>query len=135
MEFSDINVEKKKGRIAPDHRTRKVATKREKILAEEIGGKLQPASGATPRAKGDVRKKGKWNVELKSVQTADSFRVSKGLLHKAQSATKGNEKSALVVEFVNRATGDADESYVIMSKSDWLKAIGDTDEKSNRKPK
>jgi len=72
----------------------------EKSLAQRLGGRLTPGSGAIAGAKGDVKVE-EFLVENKS-SMSDSFSVKKAHLHKVyQEALETAKYPALAFQFVN----------------------------------
>jgi len=70
----------------------------EKRAAKRIGGVVQPASGALPGAKGDVRKKGEVRMECKLTR-AKSFSLKLEELMKIEQEAERGEAPALEIEF------------------------------------
>lgn len=102
-------------------RLRKRAQQEERKIAQDIGGRVQPASGAMPGAKGDVRKRGVSRVESKITGTS-SYRVTRDELSKIRSECGAGEKPAFVVTFVNKSTLREEDRWVLIPYEDWNEA-------------
>ena len=101
----DLNLE-----LGADPERRKEAKQRikqsrelEQVLADDMGGRVQPGSGSTrlPGFKGDVRVMGQWRVEHKYTKSLSRFPlklvdIAKIIGH----AMEANELPALIIEFV-----------------------------------
>ena len=76
----------------------------EKRLAEEIGGRVQPASGAMDFAKGDVRIAGVVRIECKTTSKA-SYILKVAELKKIQNEALlgGDDDWAMQIEFQGQA--------------------------------
>lgn len=93
--------------------TRYYSHKQEAKVAEELGGKVQPNSGAVPFDKGDVVLD-KWLIEAKTSTTDKlSFAIKKGWLEKniQESLFMGKPYSALVFNF-----GPGQENYYVIDE-------------------
>jgi DNA modification methylase len=103
---------------------RRTANRREKKLAEGIGGRKQPASGSLPHAKGDVRKIGEWLGDDKSCRTFDKgYRITRELITKVRSWCKRGEKFFITVGFMNKITRQIEDEVVIIDRHVWEKMI------------
>lgn len=99
-------------------RRRKRVDALEKSIAKAIGGRTQPASGAMPWAKGDVRKKGEYRVEHKSTE-AKTYGLSLEILKKIEGEAAYPEKPALVVDFLEKGSLRLNRRYVVIPFEDW----------------
>ena len=89
------------------------AKKQEERIAEEVGGRAQPASGARWHSKGDVRAAGRLRVEAKHTSKPSYTLKLKDLLKIRQEAVSGGMESwAMQVEFLGQAGGSA--SYAVL---------------------
>lgn len=134
----DINLE-----LSADPEKSKAAKRRvkdsrrlEKALADDLGGRPQPASGATRLAgyKGDVRKMGRWRVEHKFTDSLLKYNLfTRDIASICAHAADSGENPALVVEFRK-----LHESFTILPTSLFLELV-DADnnhqraERSNRR--
>jgi hypothetical protein len=82
-------------------RQKKISAKQEKRLARDLGGKTQPASGAMPNAKSDVRAVGSVRAEAKYTAKS-SFSLKLADLEKIVGEA-GLEMAVLQLCFVDRA--------------------------------
>lgn len=80
----------------PDSRRR--SKDQERRAAKEFGAKQQPASGALPTRKSDIRKPGHLRGEMKET-TADSYRLKLDDLLKLEREATNGEISLFVIEF------------------------------------
>jgi hypothetical protein len=95
-------------------------------LAEQMGGKAQPASGSSRLSgfKGDVRKMGSWRVEHKFTDATKTWTLKLSDLAKIVSlAMDANEYPALVIEFTK-----AHESFAIIPLTLFLEIANEDDE-------
>lgn len=80
--------------------TRKFSYRQEKQVAKELGGKVQPNSGATPFLKGDVVIGSEWLVECKTQLTSKkSVTIKKEWLEKLEEERFAMRKSDSVLAF------------------------------------
>jgi hypothetical protein len=85
---------------------RKKSQKQEKRVAEDIGGREQPGSGAPDFYKGDVRKTGKLRVECKTTSAqAYHLRLVDIEKIKVEALRGGDENWAMQVEFQTQTGG------------------------------
>lgn len=100
----DLNLE-----MGSDPERKKAAQKRiktsqhlEQVLADDMGGVTQPASGGTKLSgyKGDIRRMGEWRVEHKYTDSLKGFNLTLSDLAKIiHQALEANENPALIVEY------------------------------------
>lgn len=101
---------------------KRASGKQERKIAADIGGRVQPASGATPFAKGDVRKAGVARVEAKFTY-GKSWTLSKETFLKIMSESTLTEVPSIVVDFKDRSSDKTDLSLVVIHYQDWVKAF------------
>lgn len=104
----------------------------ERSIAEDIGGRLQPGSGAPEFYKGDVRKAGELRVEAKTTSKG-SFTLKSSELEKIRNeAIAGGEESwAMQVEFHGQFTK---KKYAIIDWTDYLNLREKAKEIKNSSP-
>lgn len=112
-------VEAPKGGVRPS--LRRAAKRSENKLAAEIGGKRQPNSGATPGAKGDVRKRGELRMECKTT-TTKGYRVTRAELDKIRAEAGRNEVPGLVIQFIHPGTHREEDRWVLIPHEHWHEA-------------
>jgi hypothetical protein len=111
-----------KGRRPPTRNDRKLATSREVQLAQSIGGRRQPASGAMPHAKGDVRLHGRWRLDDKFTRS-QQFTLTRGLISKARSECAFGEEMAITVGFLNKLTDRSEDEVVIIERRKFEEVV------------
>lgn len=67
-------------------------------VAGDLGGRVQPASGALPGLKGDVRVRGRYRIETKWTQQ-EGFRLTRNILSKIMSECGIGEVPVIVLDF------------------------------------
>lgn len=105
---------------------RQKSVEQELEVAEMFGARRQPNSGATPGAKGDIRKKGVLRGEMKFTE-ADSFRLEYAELQKIRGECGPKEKPLLVVDFVEKGTRKLKDRFAVVLAEDlkeWMDAAG-----------
>jgi hypothetical protein len=103
----------------PDRRTKRTSRRNELEIAAKLGGRRQPGSGNQPFAKGDVRKKGFFRVEVKECFGLEFGVHRRDLLDKIRSECSKGEQPAVVVTFRDRGTHEALESWAIIPFELW----------------
>jgi hypothetical protein len=98
---------------------RKSSSRQERQVAEMIGGRAQPASGALAFAKGDVRKRGVLRGELKQT-SARSFGLKRDDLDKIRSECVGREKPFFSIRFTHPVTLATEDEWVCIPIEDWV---------------
>lgn len=83
-------------------RQKKISAKQEQRMARDLGGRVQPASGAMPHAKGDVRKMGVVRAEAKYTSKS-TYSLKLEELDKIV-AEAGLDRAVLQVCFVDRSS-------------------------------
>ena len=78
------------------HRQSKLQERR---TARDVGGRVQPASGATPFAKGDVRKMGDIRIECKTTSGQSYVLKKSDLVKIRREAASALEEWAFVIQF------------------------------------
>ncbi len=111
----------------PDRRVRRTSRRRELAVAEAIGGRRQPGSGNQPFAKGDVRKKGEFRIELKECFGLEFKVHRRELLDKIRSECSVGEHPAVLVTFRDKGTHQELESWVLVPFEIWEKKINAPD--------
>lgn len=110
-----------KGAAPPGRRMRKAAAATEERIAEDVGGRTQPNSGAVPGYKGDVRKRGKHRIEAKTAKGV-TFNVHREMLNKIRSECGPGEKPAFVICFVDPKFLREQDKWVLIPYEDWHEA-------------
>ncbi len=113
-----LEAEKPKGASPPTRAMKRLSQKQERRNAEMLGGRVQPGSGSSSRAKGDVRKFGEYRGESKFTFAA-SFSLTREVLEKINAECKHGEKPILFLDYKNRATGKTHGSYVVLHETDF----------------
>jgi hypothetical protein len=97
----------------------------ERELAEELGARTQPNSGAMSGAKGDVRKKGEFRLEAKYTQAA-SFSLVVDDLWKIASECSDGELPLFIIEYL---TGTSNLSrFAVLNFEDFKELLNDARE-------
>jgi len=116
-----------KQQVREQRKVMRTSRKQERRVAEDIGGRTQPASGAMPHAKGDVRKLGRLRVEAKTTW-AGSYRLTEEVLDKIAAHASYGEIPVVVVDFVDKKTNKVKRSVAVVPYEDWVKEVnGGTD--------
>lgn len=103
--------------------TRKYSSKQEKLVAKNLGGRVQPNSGATPFMKGDVTVGQDWLLECKTSTTDKaSFSIKKEWLDKLEEERFAMRKTnmALVFNF-----GPNQENYYVVTEKTFKQMKGE----------
>ena len=117
-----IIIEKKEMGLATDTKKLKKASKKaEQQLAQELGGKVQPASGAMGHSKGDIKIAGKFRIEHKLTQKK-SYGLKTEELVKIASECRQGEKPVFVVEFQEPQTMKPLSRWAVVPLDDWKAA-------------
>ena len=101
--------------------TRFYSSRQEKKIAKTVNGKVQPNSGATLFAKGDI-KTDKWLFEAKTcMKEQESFSIKREWLDKLKSESFAMNKdfSALVFNFGDKIG----ENFYILSEQDFKQIL------------
>lgn len=106
----------------PTEHMKKLARKQESRNAGLLGGRVQPGSGSSKRAKGDVRKVGEYRGESKFT-FADSYVLKRQILEKVLSECGDGERAILFLDFKNRDTGRTHGSYVVLHETDFAELL------------
>ncbi len=117
-----LEAEKPKGAAPPTRAMKRLSVKQERRNAELLGGRTQPGSGSSNRAKGDVRKFGEWRGESKFT-FASSYSLTREVLEKINAECKHGEKPLLFLDFKNKGNGKTHGSYVVMHESDFEELV------------
>lgn len=112
------------GASPPTARMKRLSLKQERRNAELLGGRTQPGSGSSSRAKGDVRKLGEYRGESKFTFSL-SYALERRVLEKITSECGDGEKPILFLDFKNKETGRTHGSYVILHESDFEDMINE----------
>lgn len=110
------------GKAPPGKAIRRHSKKQEDKSAVLIGGRRQPGSGSSPRAKGDVRAKGKYRGECKFTY-AESYSLTKAVMLKIASECSGEEKPIVFIDFKTRGSGQTTDSLVVLFASDFQELL------------
>lgn len=92
------------------------------------GGRRQPASGAFPGHKGDVRVRDRFRIEAKFT-TALSYNVRRVELQKIRSECDGYERPVFVIDFKDQNLRTEDR-WALIPYQDWEKLINATHDDS-----
>lgn len=105
--------------------TRKFSKAQEKRVASVINGKVQPNSGATPYAKGDVKSQDTLFECKTCVTPKQSFSIKKDWLlkNKREAMQMGKRYSILAFNF-----GPRQENYYILDEDTFLDLFNNRDE-------
>jgi hypothetical protein len=101
---------------------KKLSKKQERRIAEDVGGRTQPGSGCSPRAKGDVRKLGELRIEAKYTK-ARSYSLHLDDLRKILSECGEGEIATLVVDFLDPQSGRTTDSWAVVPYEDWIEKV------------
>lgn len=102
--------------------TRRASAKQEKVVAKQLGGKVQPNSGATDYYKGDVVTDSML-IECKTVmkpQSSVSLKKEWFLKNEQERFAQKLDYSAIAFDF-----GDGSEQYIAMSISQFKRILED----------
>lgn len=106
------------GRCPPTRAMKKLSLAQERRNAELIGGRTQPGSGSSNRAKGDVRKQGEYRGESKFT-FAKSYSLEMAIMDKIASECGDGEKPMLFLDFKNKTTQKTTGKFVVMYETDF----------------
>lgn len=118
VEVVAVFDEPKPGASPPSRYMKRLSRKQERRNAELLGGRVQPGSGSSNRAKGDVRKFGEWRGESKFT-FAKAFSLKIDVLEKITSECAGNEKPVLFLDYKRKDSGRTSGSYVVLHEADF----------------
>jgi hypothetical protein len=110
------------GATPPTARMKRLSQKQERRNAELLGGRTQPGSGSSNRAKGDVRKLGEYRGESKFTFSL-SYHLERRVLEKITSECSDGEKPILFLDFKNKESGKSHGSYVILHETDFEELV------------
>lgn len=125
------------GARPPTKAMKKLSQKQERRNAEMLGGRTQPGSGSSNRAKGDVRKLGEWRGESKFT-FAKSYSLELDTLAKIASECGTGEKPVLFLDYKDKTTSRTKGKFVIMFEADFeelINATGDDRRSPQRRPR
>lgn len=105
---------------AVSKQVRKLSQKQERRIADDVDGRVQPASGALSHARGDVRKYGKLRIEAK-LTYAKSFSITEALLDKIEAHATFGEVPTIVVDFMDKRSNKSKRSIAIVPYDSWVK--------------
>jgi hypothetical protein len=94
-------------------RQKRTSRRQEDDIAENLGGRRQPGSGAIEGVKGDVRIYGRYRAEAKYTRNK-SYRVTREELNKIRGECSGHETPLFVIDFVDPDTGRNPDRWVLM---------------------
>ena len=92
---------------------RKRSNKQERYIAKVVGGRIQPGSGSSSRAKGDVQVLGKLRLEAKFTYS-DNYILKLEVLRKIQNEAGPGEEACLQVDFVDKTTNRTTDSWILV---------------------
>ena len=104
-------------------KNKRVSRRLEKKVANDIGGRWSPSSGAVGD-KGDVRLKGRYRIEHKFTKKP-VYSLKLADLDKVESECYGEEKPAFVIAFVGETNKELD-SVVLVRTGTWHYSTDDT---------
>lgn len=113
-----LEAEKQKGASPPTRAMKRLSQKQERRNAELLGGRVQPGSGSSPRAKGDIRKLGEYRGESKYT-FANRYVLTREVLDKLAAECELGERPILFLDFKNKETGRTRGSYVVLHETDF----------------
>jgi hypothetical protein len=105
---------------------RRVSARQERRVMSDLGGRVQPASGALPGHKGDGRVLFRHRLEMKYT-TRRSYTLTRQTLDKIRGECWGPERPALILEFKNNQ-GVTEDSWAVVPYQDWLGHVQDDDQ-------
>lgn len=106
----------------PGKQIRRLSRGQERRNAELLGGRTQPGSGSSSRAKGDVRKLGEYRGESKFT-FSKSYSLHLGTLEKIAAECTLGEKPLLFLDFKDKATSRTRGSFVILHEADFKEIL------------
>ena len=106
-------------------KNKRISQRQESELAEELGARVQPNSGAMAGAKGDVRKKGQFLLEAKFT-SADSYSLKLAELEKVAGECRGLEKPVLVIDYRESGTSTLKDRFAVFRFDDAKELLHDT---------
>lgn len=98
---------------------RKKSHKQERQIMNDLGGRVQPGSGAFPGHKGDGRVQGATRVEAKFTYR-DSYQLKLSELFKIAGECTGMERPQFIIDFKDKFTGKDRGRFVVLRWSDFL---------------
>jgi hypothetical protein len=101
---------------------KRLSQHQERDIAEELGARVQPASGAMPGAKGDLRKKGVFRLEAKFTK-ATSFSLRLEDLEKIAGECGNFEKPIVVIDFLEQGTSKLRDRYAVLNFQDMKELL------------
>ena len=117
-----LEAEKAKGASPPTRGMKRMSQKQERRNAELLGGRTQPGSGSSNRAKGDVRKFGEYRGESKFT-FANQYALTREVLEKITAECQHGERPILFLDFKNKETGRTRGSYVVLHETDFEEMV------------
>jgi hypothetical protein len=94
----------------------------ERDIAEELGARVQPASGAMSGAKGDVRKKGVFRLEAKFTR-ASSYTLHLEDLEKIAGECGVSEKPIVVIDYLEPGTSKLRDRFAVLHFHDMKELL------------
>lgn len=105
-------------------RSHRAAPKKERKLAQRVGGRTTTGSG-NKLEKGDVRKVGVTRLEHKTTYRK-SFSVTREMISKIVNAGLAcDEVPAIVIEFINEHTGKSEGEIACIPVEDLIRLLSD----------
>lgn len=119
VSIEEIEFEDDDGRVIRKRfkENKRISQAQEVDLAEELGGRVQKASGALAGSKGDVRVKGKYRIEAKFTK-AGSYKLELDDLYKIMSECGAGEKAVFVIDFCEK-TGKLKDRFAVATWEDF----------------
>lgn len=96
---------------------KRISQQQERDIAEELGARVQPNSGAMSGAKGDVRKRGAFRLEAKFTR-AESFALHLEDLEKIAGECAPSERPLLVIDFLEQGTSKLRDRFAVLHFQD-----------------
>jgi hypothetical protein len=113
-------------RRPPTKHDRRLADEQARKLAMATGSRTQPASGALPGAKGDVRSRGRFRAESKFTRNK-TFRLTRDLLDKISGECGYHEYPVLDIEFKD-VNGRTEDRWVAIPYEIWKEQYEPSDD-------
>jgi hypothetical protein len=111
----------------PVKKLKRQSQRQERQIMNDIGGRVQPASGARPGYKSDGRLYDKVRMEAK-LTNAKAFSLKRSDLDKVRSECQGHEKPALIIDFKNKSTGRTEDRWAVIEYKEWERIVATTDD-------
>ena len=106
----------------PSNHVKHLSRRQEQRNADLIGGRTQPGSGSSNRAKGDVRKLGEYRGESKFTFSY-AYQLDRRVLEKITGECGDGEKPILFIDYKNKETSRTHGSYVVLHENDFKELL------------